>query len=181
MELTGRGANRKPPGLEVRLRPGAPGSPVITAVAITGHDVSRPAPTPAQRLACYWAPFQRWSRWVTISRLHLSCRPESPSPVTPLSVSGLIQWRASPNPVLRVIAGVTVKDDQEGSYSPLTTMLPLWARLARLPALGGRRHYKKRPIPIRGEQSKRFGRVGDYGNAKPKLAGNAHWVEVMNW
>jgi len=31
-----------------------------------------------------------------------------------------------------VIAGVTVKDDQEGSYSPLTTMLPLWARGAAL-------------------------------------------------
>jgi hypothetical protein len=31
-----------------------------------------------------------------------------------------------------VITGVTVKDDQEGSYSPLTTMLPLWARGAAL-------------------------------------------------
>jgi len=29
--------------------------------------------------------------------------------------------------VLRVIAGVTVNDDQAGSYSPLTMMLPLWA------------------------------------------------------
>jgi hypothetical protein len=34
--------------------------------------------------------------------------------------------------VLRVIAGVTVKDDQAGSTSPLTTMLPLWARGAAL-------------------------------------------------
>jgi hypothetical protein len=41
-----------------------------------------------------------------------------------------------------VIAGVTVKDDQEGSTSPLTTRLPLWARGA---ALAGARMDKSIP------------------------------------
>ena len=89
--------------------------------------VSKPAPTPAQALAWYWAPFQRWSRWVIDTRLQSSCPAESPLPVPPLLASGCIQWRAGPTPVLRVMAGVTVNDDHAGSYSPLTTMLPLWA------------------------------------------------------
>jgi hypothetical protein len=37
--------------------------------------------------------------------------------------------------VLRVRAGVTVKDDKRGSTSPLTTMLPLWARGAAIAAV----------------------------------------------